>query len=379
MKIIQKVKATRQLNADEGITLLEIMVAVIVIGILAAIIVPLFGHQQKAAIEASIKQDLRNAGVVMRTESTKTPSGRMLSYLPSYASQSAVNEVTLDRDKSNEFNYCLVGYNPEIGSTFYYSSSTGKISTQPCPSLPTNYGNGNTAVRPPVSGGNGSVTTPTVPNPNAGYDPNSFTVAQKEALKNEKVIMVSSGNVSSAGRTEIADWFVAYGFKEVSQLTESQFLALTPEELKKTKLVILNYRAWGVPGNIASKAYEYYNAGGLVIHDGNDTSSASSPFIATDTSMGTASAMFKPTFNQGLSPVFPYTFQATAFASDSNWRCVLTLQNGAVAVADHVVNNRTCITLYAAASPSGGKWVGATYFYNGIQSPIKSSVDWLIS
>lgn len=375
MKLLEKLQTIRAIKThkEEGFTLVEIMVAVIVIAILAGISVPLFSAQQRNAVEASLKQDLRNAGIIMRTEAQSTPAGRMISYLPSYATQTGNNRVTLDAGKSNIFNYCLVGINPDINVTLYYASYTGKISSDPCPTLPS-------ATLAPPSGGGSTPggSTPTT-GPNAGIDPNSFTAEQKEKFKTKKVVLVSSGNSAVSSRNQIASFLVdGYGFQAVDQMNESAFLANSATDLKnKYEMVVFYFSAWAPGSDIMARAYEYYNIGGKVLHDGNDTGPSHSPFIATTFAPGESAAMFTPTFNQGLKPTFPYTFSATAFASDSSWVCPITLANGAVSIAEDTIKGRQCITLYAASNSSGGRWVAASYFYNGIQSPVKAGIDWL--
>lgn len=59
---------------DQGFTLIELLVVIVIIGILAAIAIPLFLNQQKKGVDASMKSDLKNAATTIETWRTDNPT-----------------------------------------------------------------------------------------------------------------------------------------------------------------------------------------------------------------------------------------------------------------------------------------------------------------
>ena len=61
-------------DKDQGFTLIELLVVIVIIGILAAIAIPVFLNQRKKGVDAGLKSDLKNAASQVETYAIDHPT-----------------------------------------------------------------------------------------------------------------------------------------------------------------------------------------------------------------------------------------------------------------------------------------------------------------
>ena len=125
--MLARIRKARE-EREGGFTLIELLVVIIIIGILAAIAIPVFLNQRKKGYDAQAKSDARNAATAEETYLTDnsaygtvlTPSGFKMS--PNVATAVAFNGGT---------RYCIVTNNSNSTNAFLYDSGAGGLNNTP--------------------------------------------------------------------------------------------------------------------------------------------------------------------------------------------------------------------------------------------------------
>lgn len=130
-------KLTTKAEDESGFTLIELLVVILIIGILAAIAIPVFLNQQKVAVNAGVRSDVRNTQANVALFISAHPGASTdanVSAIGNVKAETAITPAVVVSDTETAVavkftaigTYTVTGTSGKTNFTYVFDSSTGK-------------------------------------------------------------------------------------------------------------------------------------------------------------------------------------------------------------------------------------------------------------
>ncbi|MEO8107971.1 MAG: prepilin-type N-terminal cleavage/methylation domain-containing protein [Actinomycetes bacterium] len=123
--MLARIRKAQEEN-EGGFTLIELLVVIIIIGILAAIAIPVFLNQREKATESGMKSDLRTQANEIETAYTDTQAYPASGAAPVVKKSDTATTLTYTLDASGQ-SYCILAVNTKVTNKWFYDSNGGGL------------------------------------------------------------------------------------------------------------------------------------------------------------------------------------------------------------------------------------------------------------
>lgn len=108
---------------DEGFSLIEVVIALAIIAIIAAIAAPIYISQKRKAVDSSLRSDINNMALAQETAITSNPVLEGVPWaegdpLPPELSDVRISDGNTITVEVNNGGYCIRGWNPKASPEY---------------------------------------------------------------------------------------------------------------------------------------------------------------------------------------------------------------------------------------------------------------------
>lgn len=122
-------RARDRRNGDQGFTLVELLVVIVIIGILVAIAIPVFLSQREKGWASAAQSDLRNSAPIAETYFADNGTYTGLDE----TGMNETTDVTLSVVDGTDTGYCIEAAHAKIaGGVWSLDSATGSVTAAAC-------------------------------------------------------------------------------------------------------------------------------------------------------------------------------------------------------------------------------------------------------